>query len=581
MPNPLLLPEIVASVIDNVHLVPDLLNCACVNRMWSVAALKKLYRGSLNDMQFRTPDIGSLNCLFVASRERFARNMSFVKHLLLSPDAIALDQIGRTNIVCHEKCRPLRHRKHAKLLLQPQGSGLTSLVVPYKMKGQDWSTISDLLFTPTIEYLAIDSFYCALVMNGASYSQGSIIPTRVKFSNLKALIIYKPDGGPGIYELCQMLRCCDLQFFHLEETAHSRADRMSRYDLAEVLLCLRQHQNLETLALIVPHCSPPLESTRVEEQVNPWPRLKALYLAERPQEWLELLPTLDELQILNLLDLGPRSSTINQTVLGNIAKCRNLRAIDLNIRDLDNVEALLEIARGCPLLQKFRVKDVRFSGEPCLGEDLFLDLLRALPHLEFLDLDAKFQMDGEKLRELVHHCPRLVVLDLRYTQLHLSLDTMIGLHPFRQLETMMFAHIYFEDLPRLQSDAILTIATLWRRIFPRLRDVRCHSDPPYTMEDDWSEESEADNDGMSDDDDTSLSSISDFVANSDGQKCEQYTLRRKLWRVLGYGKALDINHKIIYMWQTNLEIKTIGWPVVPLAAFSDPEAYSTSTRCGW
>ena len=138
--------------------------------------MKKLYEGSLNDMQFRTPDIGSLNCLFVASRERFARNMSFVKHLLLSTDAIALDQIGRTKIACYEKCRALRHRKYAKLLLQPQGSGLTSLAIPYEIKGQDWSIISDLLLTPTIEYLAIDRYYCALAMVGASYSQGSIIP---------------------------------------------------------------------------------------------------------------------------------------------------------------------------------------------------------------------------------------------------------------------------------------------------------------------------------------------------------------------------------------------------------------------
>ena len=60
--NPLLLPEIVGVVVDNVHMVPDLLSCACVNGTWSVAALKKLYEGSLSDMQFRTPDIGSLNC---------------------------------------------------------------------------------------------------------------------------------------------------------------------------------------------------------------------------------------------------------------------------------------------------------------------------------------------------------------------------------------------------------------------------------------------------------------------------------------------------------------------------------------
>lgn len=70
--NPLLIPEIVELVFDNVLMVPDLLSCACVNNIWNVAALKKLYRGLLNDMQFCMTDIGSLNYLLVASRDRFA-----------------------------------------------------------------------------------------------------------------------------------------------------------------------------------------------------------------------------------------------------------------------------------------------------------------------------------------------------------------------------------------------------------------------------------------------------------------------------------------------------------------------------
>ncbi|GIC87265.1 uncharacterized protein Aud_003649 [Aspergillus udagawae] len=571
MSNPLLLPEIVASVIDNVHLVPDILNCACVNRMWSVAALKKLYRGSLNDMQCRTPDIGSLNSLFVASRERFARNMSFVKHLLLSTDAIALDQIGRTKTACYEKCRALRHRKYAKLLLRPQGSGLTSLVIPFEIKGQDWSIISDLLLTPTIEYLAIDRSYCGLVMDSPGYLQEPIIPS---FTNLKALTVYKQDGGSEIYELCQLLRCCDLHLFHLEERAHSRAGRMEQTDLAEVLGCLRRHQNLEALALFVRHFSSPLGSRKEEGQENPWPRLKALYLAMRPQDWLQLLPKFNDLQILRLQDVGSGFPTINQSVLHRIAKCRNLRVVDLDLREVDDVEALLDIANYSPLLQKLRVKDERLSRKHYRREDLFFDLLRDLPQLEFLAFDAKFEMDGAKLRDLAQHCPRLVVLDLRYTELHLSLAEMINLDPLFQLETMTFAKIYFKDPPRMQTDAIQSIATEWRRIFPRLRGVRCLTDPPYGMDDDWSdwgEESETNNGSASSDDD---SSISDFEANFD----RQYPLRRKLWRVIGYEEDPDIHHKIAYTWQTNLEIKTIGWPVVPLAAFSDPDTHSTTAK---
>ncbi|KAH6668360.1 hypothetical protein B0J14DRAFT_566891 [Halenospora varia] len=134
--NPLLLPEIVGMVVDNVHMVPDLLSCACVNGTWSVAALKKLYKGSLNDMQFRTPDIGSLNCLFVASRER---NIGFVKHLLLSPESPAIDEAAlpdTTRLVCTEKCGALRLRlTSAELLLRPQGEGLASLTIPFEIEG--------------------------------------------------------------------------------------------------------------------------------------------------------------------------------------------------------------------------------------------------------------------------------------------------------------------------------------------------------------------------------------------------------------------------------------------------------------
>jgi hypothetical protein len=48
--NPLLIPEIVGLVIENVHAVLDLLNCAYVNNVWNAEALRKLYFGSMNNM---------------------------------------------------------------------------------------------------------------------------------------------------------------------------------------------------------------------------------------------------------------------------------------------------------------------------------------------------------------------------------------------------------------------------------------------------------------------------------------------------------------------------------------------------
>lgn len=177
-PNPLLIPEIVGLVVDNMHKVPDLLSCAGVNNIWNVVALKKLYRGSLNDMQFRTPDIGSLNCLLVASRERFARNMSFARHLLLCPETPTVDDAvdPNTRLACFEKFRAIRHREDAEHLLRPRGKGPTSLTIPFEMVDQDWSQISDLLLPPTVEFLAIDNYYCRLLMDTSNYSREVIAP---------------------------------------------------------------------------------------------------------------------------------------------------------------------------------------------------------------------------------------------------------------------------------------------------------------------------------------------------------------------------------------------------------------------
>ncbi|GLA79098.1 hypothetical protein AtubIFM55763_001766 [Aspergillus tubingensis] len=157
--NPLLIPEIVGLVINNIHNVPDLLSCAGVNSIWNVAALKKLYKGSLNDMQLRTPDIGSLNCLFVASRKQFARNMSFVKHLLLSPEIPAIDEV---------------EVPHTRL---PRGRGLSSLTIPFEIKDQNWSLFPDFLINPTIEFLAIDSYYCKLMVSSQELIKASSVAT--------------------------------------------------------------------------------------------------------------------------------------------------------------------------------------------------------------------------------------------------------------------------------------------------------------------------------------------------------------------------------------------------------------------
>ncbi|KAH6721989.1 hypothetical protein BKA61DRAFT_628151 [Leptodontidium sp. MPI-SDFR-AT-0119] len=480
-----MLPEIVGMVINNVHMVPDLLNCACVNSTWSVAALKKLYKGSLHDMQFRTPDIGSLNCLFVASRERFRRNVRFVKHLLISPEIPAIDEavLPDKRLVCIEKCRAMRNRQSAELLLRPQGEGIASLTIPFEIEDQDWSPISDLLLPRTIELLAIDDCYCELLMASSYFSQ-ELVTSADRFVNLKALTIYRSSSFQDIDQLCRLLQSCDLEFFHLEAP-----------------------------------------------NGDPRPRLKMLSLGVGDQHWLEQIPKFEELQILCLDKFAPEVHTISQTAIQNIAKCQYLRVVDIAFPELNHAEALLDLACGCPLLQKIR-----------LVEDLCISLLRALPRLEHFELDMRFRLDGAVLQDLARHCSQLTVLALPRARLSLSHTLLTAAHPFQRLEIMHFAEIFFESPRRsMQRDKLRGIATEWRRVFPKLRVMPCQTDvySSYLQEDDSNEDSEGDS-------------------------------------ILGYPVIHD---KVEYMWHKNLEIEITGWPVVPLMAFSDPDTHSTTAHC--
>lgn len=108
------------------------------------------------------------------------------------------------------------------------------------------------------------------------------------------------------------------------------------------------------------------------------------------------MPKIEKLQILSLRRLAP---TYNGGAIKLISKCRNLRAVDLAFQDLADVEALLEIARGCSLLQKFKVDHIPFRGGQELLETQFLDLLRALPNVEVFEVGLKFRMDGAKLQD--------------------------------------------------------------------------------------------------------------------------------------------------------------------------------------
>lgn len=177
-----MIPELVSRIISYVDAPIDILHCSCVNSVWSIPALQELYRGSMNDMRFRTPEIGWLNSLFIASRERFARNVGFIKHLTIAPETIATEDL---RFVCLEKCRLLRDRRSAELLLQPRGKGPTSLAIPLELVEQDLSPLSDLMIHPDLKFLTIDHVYCNLLHfdSGAlhEHTSLSVSPSRTAF----------------------------------------------------------------------------------------------------------------------------------------------------------------------------------------------------------------------------------------------------------------------------------------------------------------------------------------------------------------------------------------------------------------
>lgn len=163
----IVIPELISHIISYLDAPRDLLNCACINWTWNALALQKLYRGSMNDTRYRTPDILSLNVLFEASQERFTRNMSFVKHLTLAPNVPDPDRdfhLG-TRLACLVKCHALQDRSSAELLLRPGGAGPTSIAMPFELMkhSSDFSTISDLILTPQLEFLTIDHKYLELL----------------------------------------------------------------------------------------------------------------------------------------------------------------------------------------------------------------------------------------------------------------------------------------------------------------------------------------------------------------------------------------------------------------------------------
>ncbi|KAB8074581.1 hypothetical protein BDV29DRAFT_156464 [Aspergillus leporis] len=279
-----------------------------------------------------------------------------------------------------------------------------------------------------------------------------------------------------------------------------------------------------------------------KEQREPWPNLKALYLREEDDDWLRRLSRFEELQVLSLR-FASGIPAINRGAIEEIAKCQHLRAIELGLHELDDVEVLLNIAR-CPPLRKFSVP---FFVQQEMEEDLLLGLLRALSYLEFFELGLKFRMDGAILHELACRCPRLTVLELHQTRLCLTLAQIENICRFPQLKVMRVKRLRFKNSRRLiQRRKVKITATEWRRIYPKLQNMPCPADiySLQTVRDDSNEESEYTASVSSDDEESPREPGVDF----NDYASDWFTLQTKLWRALGYGEDLNSPDRIPYIW---------------------------------
>ena len=434
-----------------------------------------------------------------------------------------------------------------------------------------------------------------------------------------ALTIYKSDFDQTVNELCVLLKHCNLHFFQFEEPRGLNNPVQS--SLGEVLPYLQYQKSLETLALRTTFCDPSQASISLAQ--NPWPDLKVLHLRRGHENWLEYLPRFEKLQIICLHHISPAH---NGQAIRMISKCRHLQIVDVTFEALADAEALLKIARGCPLLRKFEVCDKSARmGDQNLSQPQFLGLLRALPNVELLTLGLRYRMNGAMLPDLAHYCPRLVSLNLPEARLLLSLLLMHQARPLSNLKIMCLRSVWF-DQPRvlMQSDQMQDFVTEWRRVFPKLQTLPCTADiycmGLYTGDEnmygslpedndvhDESDELPDELDDMTDElddmtdesddmtdesndmtDESNDISSPDFVAEdpqtntstADSADDRWYDLdefgtdcfifRIKLWRALGFGES-NLNHEGFgHMWQTDMEIEVVGWPVMPLEAFSYP-----------
>lgn len=318
---------------------------------------------------------------------------------------------------------------------------------------------------------------------------------------------------------------------HFEDSSVDNA--LNNQETAKLLRCLARQKNLTALALSIPDISRPFG--KVIEKENPWPSLKALYLGTRDTTiertpWFTTLPNMRELEMLSLPSIDPvplLASFEDPEMKGR------LQYLHIQLDEDSDLAALLAFLPGCNRLEKLSFGGEAFweLDDPPLAS--FFQRLPPLPRLKYIVSAWLCDVDAGSLRHLPPKCPNLKGMDLADVQLCLSLSSLRSIPSFTQLEAMSLCLLEFDDPDQYkQPENLKTLAAEWRRIFPKMR-----------------------------------------VAPRPG---EDFEYGEELWHALGYTQDKNLSARIDYLPQAEREIQLLGWPVLPLNVFSDPDFYTTS-----
>ncbi|KAI9653188.1 MAG: hypothetical protein M1831_006146 [Alyxoria varia] len=570
------IPELVALIIDQLEEPADVLTCARINSLWNILALKQLYKGSISDMKWRFPDVESLNSLLVASRDRFDRNMSSADHLLIAPEKGA-DQPYQSRTRQWQSafsgyCRAWRSEKDTELLLRPHHErGPSTVAIPFQFPWRyagAHHALWGLLPHPKVKYLVIDLSYCDFLTCDRKGLQLAPADAMRKLSNLKALAIHE-ISSPGMAspDPSEVLHYCDLDMFHYEDLSRIGAEN-KKTDMKQLCRSLVRHRNLKGLALLMHQHEDPIGGFLASEvqsgDNNPWPELKALCLSEANKPLIELIPSFTKLEMLDLGSIRSFSvggSRDTKTIVNSITKCKKLKFIDIELPRMDS-STLLQIASACPDLRKLRIS----PGEDfdlCIGGPDWEALAQALPNVVFFSLLVCFchEFDSSLLEAFAKHCPKLQCLEVTEGSIETDLDTLSTIPQFGNLRQLKFAEIEFRDVATfVVRSNYEQLMEEWQRVFPRLGNNPCDItiDDPFELVEEYDDRREM----------------------SDMEECMPLStaLSSKLWNDLGYVNDDDMHScdKVMHMWQTQMEVETFGWPIIPLEAYIKPGDYSSS-----